>query len=365
MMLDRQRRQTVTKRKALIKKRDLQDRGILTTSGAKLWKDRQMREKNADTRLTSASQWKDFGASGGHKAFIGGLPFNCNEKEVRDFLRMPAEKVKSVRIICDERGDPRGFCYVEFVTRTSLDKAMELNGDFLGNRKIRIDYAGNKPQDRRDAPPRGRETASAWGRNDAPPRGRETASAWGRPDRFTKTDAGRNDGFTREEDERYNARKDDARKRADERETRNRQIRIQRNFRKDTGPRDDDWAGDDRSLELKQRPVVQREPRRFNREESGEERRERSSRFARHDDDDRRQTNHREEEDEGYRETEERQQQKKFDRSRPMDRPATAWKGGTVQETQSKKSKKKSKQKKEAAAANPSNRFAMLSLDDD
>jgi RNA recognition motif-containing protein len=75
----------------------------------------------------------------GKKLYVGNLPFQVTEEEIREVFSAHGE-VQSVNIITDrETGRSRGSCFVEM---ENADKAMsELNGKDLGGRALRINEA--------------------------------------------------------------------------------------------------------------------------------------------------------------------------------------------------------------------------------
>ena len=73
------------------------------------------------------------------KLYVGNLPFNITEEQIRDFFSQAGE-VSSVKIITDrETGKSRGFCFVEM---ENGDVAIsDLNGKDFDGRKITVSEA--------------------------------------------------------------------------------------------------------------------------------------------------------------------------------------------------------------------------------
>jgi len=72
-------------------------------------------------------------------AYIGNLSYKLTETDLQEFFS--ASKVNSIRIIKDRDDKPKGFGYVEFDDLPSLMAALELHGECIGNRAIRVSIA--------------------------------------------------------------------------------------------------------------------------------------------------------------------------------------------------------------------------------
>lgn len=77
--------------------------------------------------------------------FIGNLPFDAEEEQIRDIF-VDCGNIVSVRIVRDRRTNVgKGFAYVNFADRHSVQLALAKNASQLGKRKIRVqrfDYSG-------------------------------------------------------------------------------------------------------------------------------------------------------------------------------------------------------------------------------
>lgn len=74
--------------------------------------------------------------------FMGNLPFDVTEADVHSFF---STGVKSVKLIMDQgTGRPKGFGYVEFASLGDLQKAIQLNGQNLKGRAVRLDISEGK-----------------------------------------------------------------------------------------------------------------------------------------------------------------------------------------------------------------------------
>jgi len=81
------------------------------------------------------------------KLYVGGLPFETTDEELRDFFQQ-AGTVESATVVTDRySGRSRGFAFVEMASNAEARKAIEeLNGKMLGGRTITVDEA--RPQAR-------------------------------------------------------------------------------------------------------------------------------------------------------------------------------------------------------------------------
>ncbi|EXJ78580.1 hypothetical protein A1O1_08981 [Capronia coronata CBS 617.96] len=81
-------------------------------------------------------------------AHLANLSFDATESDVSDFFREC--QVTSVRIVEDKLDrKPKGFGYVEFATLDGLKAALDLSGNNLAGRQVRVSVA-EPPKDRQD-----------------------------------------------------------------------------------------------------------------------------------------------------------------------------------------------------------------------
>lgn len=119
-------------------------------------------------------------------AFVGNLTFEVQDDEVRDFF---AElKPISVRLVKDSEGKAKGFGYVEFGSRDDLKNALDLTGQNLGGRTVRINVAEAPSRPGREYTPSAADEASQWRRTAPlaprePPAPRRTFSGASHDDR--------------------------------------------------------------------------------------------------------------------------------------------------------------------------------------
>ncbi|KAK7916394.1 hypothetical protein WMY93_012155 [Mugilogobius chulae] len=117
------------------------DRSILPTAP------RSAREPNIDrSRLPRSPPYT---------AFLGNLPYDVTEDSIKDFFRGLA--ISAVRLPREPSNPERlkGFGYAEFDDVESLLRALSLNEENLGNRRIRVDIADQSNDKERDNGPMG------------------------------------------------------------------------------------------------------------------------------------------------------------------------------------------------------------------
>uniref|UniRef100_A0A3P8UWG2 Eukaryotic translation initiation factor 4B n=1 Tax=Cynoglossus semilaevis TaxID=244447 RepID=A0A3P8UWG2_CYNSE len=112
------------------------DRSILPTAP------RSAREPNVDrSRLPRSPPYT---------AFLGNLPYEVTEESIKEFFRGLA--ISAVRLPREPSNPERlkGFGYAEFDDVDSLLRALSLNEENLGNRRIRVDIADQSNDKGRD-----------------------------------------------------------------------------------------------------------------------------------------------------------------------------------------------------------------------
>ncbi|KAK9682188.1 hypothetical protein RND81_10G056500 [Saponaria officinalis] len=88
-------------------------------------------------------------ATGSKTLFVANLSFDVEESNVREFFK-DAGEIVDVRFAMNAEGQFRGFGHVEFATPEAALKAMELNGQEMLDRPVRLDLARERgaPQSR-------------------------------------------------------------------------------------------------------------------------------------------------------------------------------------------------------------------------
>ena len=84
----------------------------------------------------------------GNRLFVGNLPFDVTEAQIRDLLAGGGRTVHSVKIVTDkETGRSRGFAFVDVEDDGQAQSAItELNGKDLGGRALVVNEAQERGQ---------------------------------------------------------------------------------------------------------------------------------------------------------------------------------------------------------------------------
>lgn len=78
----------------------------------------------------------------GTKIYVGNLPFNFGEKELREAFSSFGEITEAVVISDRHSGRSKGFGFVTFADEASAKKAVDdMNGKDLGGREIKVNEA--------------------------------------------------------------------------------------------------------------------------------------------------------------------------------------------------------------------------------
>ena len=79
----------------------------------------------------------------GTRLYVGNLPFDTDEAQLRTLFQEGGRQVAEVKIITDrDTGRPRGFAFVEMVSQEDADAAINaLNGREVGGRALTVNEA--------------------------------------------------------------------------------------------------------------------------------------------------------------------------------------------------------------------------------
>ncbi|QDZ23953.1 RNA-binding domain-containing protein [Chloropicon primus] len=78
---------------------------------------------------------------GYNRVYVGNLPWQCREEEVREWFSGVGCKIKFLRMGADKEGNFRGFAHLHFATDECMDKALQLNGEYWDGRQVKISPA--------------------------------------------------------------------------------------------------------------------------------------------------------------------------------------------------------------------------------
>uniref|UniRef100_A0A8C4R0F8 DAZ-associated protein 1 n=1 Tax=Eptatretus burgeri TaxID=7764 RepID=A0A8C4R0F8_EPTBU len=94
------------------------------------------------------------------KIFVGGIPHNCGEPELRDYFRRFGVVTEVVMIYDQQKQRPRGFGFISFEDEQSVDQAVNMHYHDIMNKKVEVKRA--EPRERGQAMGPG-SNGSPWG----------------------------------------------------------------------------------------------------------------------------------------------------------------------------------------------------------
>ena len=79
----------------------------------------------------------------GSRVYVGNLPFNVDEEQLRTLFAEGDRQVLEVKIVTDrDTGRPRGFAFVDMATQDDAQSAINaLNGSEVGGRTLTVSMA--------------------------------------------------------------------------------------------------------------------------------------------------------------------------------------------------------------------------------
>ncbi|KRX08732.1 P-loop containing nucleoside triphosphate hydrolase [Pseudocohnilembus persalinus] len=83
------------------------------------------------------------------EVFIGGLPFNANEQQLADHFRSKGIECFELRLLYGDDGSCKGLGFALLKNTNYVQKALKLDGTMFGNRRLRVNMADKKPNNRR------------------------------------------------------------------------------------------------------------------------------------------------------------------------------------------------------------------------
>lgn len=95
------------------------------------------------------------------RIYVGNIPFSADEEMLKEFFA--PRSVSNVKICLDKDTQrPRGFAFVEFADETTANEALDMDGEQLGGRTIRVSEARERGESR----PAPKSAKPARGRRD-------------------------------------------------------------------------------------------------------------------------------------------------------------------------------------------------------
>lgn len=90
----------------------------------------------------------------GSKLYVGNIPFNATEEDLRRVFSEGGRRVVEVQIMADRNtGRSRGFAFVTMSSdQEAFDAASALNGANMGGRPMRVNEAQDRPGFSRGGP---------------------------------------------------------------------------------------------------------------------------------------------------------------------------------------------------------------------
>ncbi|XP_032902362.1 DAZ-associated protein 1 isoform X4 [Amblyraja radiata] len=96
------------------------------------------------------------------KVFVGGIPHNCSETELRDYFKRFGVVSEVVMIYDAEKQRPRGFGFITFEDEQSVDQAVNMHYHDIMGKKVEVKRA--EPRDSK-TPGSGQSGAPQWTRS--------------------------------------------------------------------------------------------------------------------------------------------------------------------------------------------------------
>uniref|UniRef100_A0A286XIB8 DAZ-associated protein 1 n=1 Tax=Cavia porcellus TaxID=10141 RepID=A0A286XIB8_CAVPO len=110
-------------------------------------------------------------SSKSNKIFVGGIPHNCGETELREYFKKFGVVTEVVMIYDAEKQRPRGFGFITFEDEQSVDQAVNMHFHDIMGKKVEVKRA--EPRDSKSQAP-GQPGASQWGSRVVP----SAANGW-------------------------------------------------------------------------------------------------------------------------------------------------------------------------------------------
>ncbi|KAG9486284.1 DAZ-associated protein 1 isoform X5 [Eleutherodactylus coqui] len=96
-----------------------------------------------------------------NKIFVGGIPHNCGEAELRDYFKRFGVVTEVVMIYDAEKQRPRGFGFITFEDEQSVDQAVNMHFHDIMGKKVEVKRAEPRDSKSQNAGPAG---SNQWSR---------------------------------------------------------------------------------------------------------------------------------------------------------------------------------------------------------
>ncbi|KAM5193673.1 DAZ-associated protein 1 isoform 5-T6 [Mantella aurantiaca] len=106
-----------------------------------------------------------------NKIFVGGIPHNCGEAELRDYFKRFGVVTEVVMIYDAEKQRPRGFGFITFEDEQSVDQAVNMHFHDIMGKKVEVKRAEPRDSKNQTSGPGG---TNQWGSRVVP----STANGW-------------------------------------------------------------------------------------------------------------------------------------------------------------------------------------------
>lgn len=85
------------------------------------------------------------------EVFVGSLPANADEKELKEYFKSKKVKVANIRILRDDKGESKCVGFALCLNEESVERALRLDGERFGAKTIRINRASSGRDSRNDS----------------------------------------------------------------------------------------------------------------------------------------------------------------------------------------------------------------------
>ena len=83
--------------------------------------------------------------------YVANMPYTTTENSIEDYFSKYG-KIKNVKLLKDKMGRSKGISFVKFDTNAEATKALVANDQEFEGRKLRVNFAGEKPTGREERP---------------------------------------------------------------------------------------------------------------------------------------------------------------------------------------------------------------------